>query len=682
MTIEISDWYDLDSLRNNLEEDAVLVNNLDSSVNGYSELASDTANGGNGWDPIGTIDLPFIGSFDGQGKTISDVVIYRPAENYVGLFGAMASESGTNIIENFTLDNFDVRGNNNVGCVAGSILDTTTTRNVSASGEVVGSAGVGCFVGYVFGVQDSIFIRDCFAEGSVEAVVNDTGDTNIEAGGFIGRGDAPPEIRRCVADVDVLAYNSDGRPVGVGGFVGSGSISGIIFEDCASFGSVDSPSGVDVGGFAGTDANNTINCYSDTTVLGEENVGGFIGRNRGTTQKVYSSGSVSGTSNEGGLVGINADSTFSTGNIEDSFWDTESTTQSTAIGANNGNSNDLIGLTTSEMTGASASSNMFLFDFTNVWKTTEGSQSDVKADTYPILRDADRKEQLIGLNVAITLLDSQSQDTEVSRDQILAVGQDVLNSWSFNWEVIGTLVDEVRNWSSLTLTFRYNDVESGQTVNKLVNSSNKVSIEEISSGGFRGVDLINGENTLTVNSPQDRRDVRPIETWLLNNAEKETLDREGNIFELEIELVPQKEKAFDNEYGTFDSEVNQAANANEWLFVFTFGSIGTNRVETGVIESNKGTLDVYEINMVLTPLQVRLFEENFSFLNKSVVREVPDGDDVVDDTSADNRNTVNVLQPDGADGPISDGEYVCLTWETEWISGAYQVVWEVARVDS
>jgi hypothetical protein len=53
--IGIYDWYDLNAIRDNLSGSYVLMNNLDSSTAGYMGLASQTANGGKGWLPIGIL---------------------------------------------------------------------------------------------------------------------------------------------------------------------------------------------------------------------------------------------------------------------------------------------------------------------------------------------------------------------------------------------------------------------------------------------------------------------------------------------------------------------------------------------------------------------------------------------------------------------------------------------------
>jgi hypothetical protein len=43
------DWYDLDAIRYNLGGNYILMNELDSTTAGYTELASETATCGKGW---------------------------------------------------------------------------------------------------------------------------------------------------------------------------------------------------------------------------------------------------------------------------------------------------------------------------------------------------------------------------------------------------------------------------------------------------------------------------------------------------------------------------------------------------------------------------------------------------------------------------------------------------------
>jgi hypothetical protein len=65
--VEIRNWHDLDAVRNDLSGHHRLMNDLDSTTAGYTELAGPTANQGKGWQPIGTQDKAFAGTFDGQG---------------------------------------------------------------------------------------------------------------------------------------------------------------------------------------------------------------------------------------------------------------------------------------------------------------------------------------------------------------------------------------------------------------------------------------------------------------------------------------------------------------------------------------------------------------------------------------------------------------------------------------
>jgi len=117
--LEIRDWYDLDAIRDNLDGNHTLVNDLDSTTAGYTELASATANEGKGWQPVGStaVNDTFVGSFDGQGYEISDLFINRPDESEVGLFGAVGQAGG--VIENVGVVNGNISGYEAVGSLVG-----------------------------------------------------------------------------------------------------------------------------------------------------------------------------------------------------------------------------------------------------------------------------------------------------------------------------------------------------------------------------------------------------------------------------------------------------------------------------------------------------------------------------------------------------------------------------------
>jgi len=123
-------------------------------------------------------------------------------------------------------------------------------------------------------------------------------------------------------------------------------------------GTVDGGDG-SVGGLVGQSHDTVADSYATGDVTGSSTfgtTGGLVGENR--TNEVVTSFSVGAVvdneSSAGGLVGDN-DAT-----VTDSYWDTETSGQSTSDGGT--------GLTTSEMQGSSAQNNMTGFDFNSVWE--------------------------------------------------------------------------------------------------------------------------------------------------------------------------------------------------------------------------------------------------------------------------------------------------------------------------
>jgi hypothetical protein len=101
------------------------------------------------------------------------------------------------------------------------------------------------------------------------------------------------------------------------------------------------------------------NSYAIGDVDGDKRVGGLVGFNEGGISASYAAASVNGTNESviGGFAGT-AD-----GSVSSSYWDTQASGLDTTPGA-------ATGLSTSEMQGSSAESNMTDFDFSNVWETS------------------------------------------------------------------------------------------------------------------------------------------------------------------------------------------------------------------------------------------------------------------------------------------------------------------------
>jgi len=270
--VEIRDWHDLDAVRNNPDGEFLLMNDLDSTTAGYTELASPTANEGRGWQPIGIWPNPFSGSFDGQGFEIRDLFIDREGEDSVGLF---------------------------------SFVDTgaTITGVVLVDANVTGDLYVGGLVGHAHHGS----LSNCHTTGNV------AGDTHV--GGLVG------ESGGVVSDSYSTAIVSGSFEVG--GLIGQnhGTVS-----KCYSTGSAIGQQYV--GGLVGWNHEGTINnSYSRARVDGESLVGGLVGHNRASVSKCYSTGNVTGLEDVGGLVGRNYQ-----GTVGNSFWDVDTSGQATSSG--------------------------------------------------------------------------------------------------------------------------------------------------------------------------------------------------------------------------------------------------------------------------------------------------------------------------------------------------------------
>jgi uncharacterized repeat protein (TIGR02543 family) len=285
MEMEIRDWYDFHAVRDNPSGNYVLMNDLDSTSAGYAELAGPAANGGKGWQPIGSLDYdteelvdPFSGSFDGQGYDIRDVFINRPDEYGVALFGTVDVGG---IIDNTGVVDCDVTG----GGLASGLVGINWGGTVSscyATGSITGTSDafvVGGLVGANLG-----FLSECYAAGTV------TGSDYV--GGLAGASQGMVSNSYASSTVTGEWY--------IGGLVGA------------------------------NDGGDISNCYAIGGVIGDFQVGGLVGDNvlEATVSNSYSTGRVYGSDDVGGLVGHK----YAEGIVADSFWDTESSGQATSSG--------------------------------------------------------------------------------------------------------------------------------------------------------------------------------------------------------------------------------------------------------------------------------------------------------------------------------------------------------------
>jgi len=260
----------------------------------------------------------FTGTFDGNDCTISNFSLTSTRQEHTGLFGSVGGK-----VEDLGLLNPNIFAQGRyVGSLIG-YLNQGTITNCYAKGAVVsGDSYVGGLVGENTGI-----ITNCCSTGSV------SGDAYV--GGLVGQiGDGT--VTTCYSRTSVSGNRN------VGGLVGK----------------------------TGKETSEIKNSYATGSVEGNINsinVGGLVGQvEQGNTYKCYSTGSVSGGQYVGGLVGR----TRVLGIVSRSFWDTQTSGQTTSDGGTGKTTVQMQKMSTFLSTG---------WDFWNTWTICEEMN-------YPVLQ--------------------------------------------------------------------------------------------------------------------------------------------------------------------------------------------------------------------------------------------------------------------------------------------------------
>ena len=233
--------------------------------------------GGKGMLPIGNASTRFMGSYDGRNFTIDALVINRPEEDYVGLFGYARTAELTRI----RLTGAAVAGKNYVGGIAGMLSGYSEMNKCAFSGSVSGTDRVGGLAG-----QNSY--NSTILICSNTSVVN--GEDHV--GGIVGDNWSAAWVKRC--------YNE-------------GTVTG---------------TGTNSGGLVAYNHSNSyvFNSYNTGNVSGNIAAGGLVGNNTSSVDQCYSVGFVIGTVSPGGLIGTGF------GTVMNSFWNTETSGQNSSNG--------------------------------------------------------------------------------------------------------------------------------------------------------------------------------------------------------------------------------------------------------------------------------------------------------------------------------------------------------------
>lgn len=204
--------------------------------------------------PIGDFEHNFLGTFDGQGNTLSNLVANVPSTKYVGLFGYSKGATIMNVIidESCSLTSLYESSNDaHVGGIIGyctAYYGPCIVANVVNMGDVTFNGNInrytlshGGIAGYVHSYSHRISILNCANYGTVTISGNCSG--SIFAGGIAGYYEgysftSENTIKNSVNYGKVI-YDSSVSPANlfVGGFVGRTIYT--TFENCLSAGSID-----------------------------------------------------------------------------------------------------------------------------------------------------------------------------------------------------------------------------------------------------------------------------------------------------------------------------------------------------------------------------------------------------------------------------------------------------------
>lgn len=229
---------------------------------------------------IGTdYDNAFSGVFDGQKHTISYFTYSATDSERVGLFGVVDGDGAEIRDVGLYWPRVNVPSGRFMGCLVGHLKKGVVSGCRVVEGMIWGDYAVGGLIGF-----SDYRVSNCSYSGEVTGY-----DQNI--GGVVGMNNGT--IIRCSAR----------------GLVGGTT---------------------NAGGITGYNQGSVLVSYSRAAVSGWNLIGGLVGEHYyGTISNCYSSGSVDGTNTAGGLVCYSRDPHTE---VIDSFWDTQTSFQSSSSG--------------------------------------------------------------------------------------------------------------------------------------------------------------------------------------------------------------------------------------------------------------------------------------------------------------------------------------------------------------
>ncbi len=226
----------------------VLINDLD--LGGKFDESGNMLPGSTNWEPIGTDEHPFSGTFDSMGHIIRNLYINNEDKNYVGLFGHVVNGTIKNlgIEDSYLINNY---------------IDTMNTATAMLVGNLVNST-----------------IDNCYNKGKVKG--------QKVTGGLIGISSNTSTISNCYNTGTVNNNNNQFA----GGIIGYGSV--VTIKNCYNVGQI--TGGNDIGGIAGGLLSGLVTNTYNLSDLNASQSGGIVGQ-------LYINGSIKSSYNSGTSTG-------------------------------------------------------------------------------------------------------------------------------------------------------------------------------------------------------------------------------------------------------------------------------------------------------------------------------------------------------------------------------------------
>ena len=229
------------------------------------------------WTPIGTINQPFAGVFDGQNHVVTGLKIDRSQGECQGLFGYVSGTDDAHKaqIKNVAVQDAQIRAWTEVGAVVGRYGRFTA--------------------GYVEPLENCAMIG-----GTIQGT-SGSGSQSSCVGGIVGR--ACGEIQRCYATGNIIGADN---AIEYGGIVGETykAVNACYWTGrLSALGSYAD----DFGGIAGTARGAVTNCYTTGDITGSldnaATLGSIVGCALDRVTNCYATGSVKGWRAIGGIAG-------------------------------------------------------------------------------------------------------------------------------------------------------------------------------------------------------------------------------------------------------------------------------------------------------------------------------------------------------------------------------------------